>query len=547
MSWLRLFPFEKKLAKSLLAQLYTKKLWAAYIVACFPASTGHPGIIIFMFISKRFSLFTARFWSFTLSRSTILQYHTTMIESDEIKRRLNQIDKVRARGVGDHISLPQLVVCGDQSAGKSSVLEGVTGIPFPRKDGLCTKFATEIILRHTQEEQKITASIIPHKSRDDTTASDLRAYSRGLSGYDELPDVIQEVAKLMRLRGFTDDEEAPAFAADVLRIEVTGQTGLYLTIVDLPGLISVSEEEDDIKLVRELVDSYLESSRTIILAVVQATSDIETQPIIQHARRFDKAGERTVGIITKPDLINRNTEGRVALLANNLGSTKLKLGFFLLKNPTPEQLERGITHSEREEEERKLFDDPKWTIHGLDPNRVGVHALRKFLESLLERHIERELPKVRSDISQLLLTAQKQLEELGDERSTVAEQRLFLSKLSMAFWGLFKSAIDGTYQDASSDFFSQQGNGTLHNRVRAHIHYLNSIFANFMRDHSHKRQIREHDNNEGSSKSGVEEVSDISADLEQCHLSAFSTAILVTKKDFDNWVMKVQYFFQYPT
>jgi hypothetical protein len=63
------------------------------------------------------------------------------LRSAKSTHRLNQIARIRANGVGDHISLPQLVVCGYQSAGKSSVLEGITGIPFPRQDGVCTKSA----------------------------------------------------------------------------------------------------------------------------------------------------------------------------------------------------------------------------------------------------------------------------------------------------------------------------------------------------------------------------------------------------------------------
>lgn len=55
--------------------------------------------------------------------------------------RLEQIAALRARGIGNHINLPQLVVSGDQSVGKSSVLEGLTGLPFPRKDGLCTRWS----------------------------------------------------------------------------------------------------------------------------------------------------------------------------------------------------------------------------------------------------------------------------------------------------------------------------------------------------------------------------------------------------------------------
>ena len=64
------------------------------------------------------------------------------LRSDKSVARLEQISSLRARGVGENIDLPQLVVCGDQSAGKSSVLEGISGIPFPRDEGVCTKFAT---------------------------------------------------------------------------------------------------------------------------------------------------------------------------------------------------------------------------------------------------------------------------------------------------------------------------------------------------------------------------------------------------------------------
>ena len=104
-----------------------------------------------------------------------------------------------------------------------------------------------------------------------------------------------------------------------------------MTVVDLPGLISVANDElteDDVRTVQDLVDSYVANPRTIILAVVQANNDIANQGIIQKTRRFDQAGERTVGIITKPDLINEGTQKRISLLAKNEDTTELKLGFF---------------------------------------------------------------------------------------------------------------------------------------------------------------------------------------------------------------------------
>lgn len=236
------------------------------------------------------------------------------LQSSKTSKRLNQIDQIRANGVGDHIPLPQLVVCGDQSAGKSSVLEGISGIPFPRQDGLCTRFATEIILRHEPREVRTTATIIPHSSRSEEERSRLIAYHHDLHDFEELPKVIKQAARLMGVRGADAQAEGPTFVADVLRLELVGNTGLHLTIVDLPGLISVAECDGDVETVEKLVDSYLQHSRTIILAVIPASSDVDTQGIIQRARRFDENGLRTVGIITKPDLINAGTEARIARL-----------------------------------------------------------------------------------------------------------------------------------------------------------------------------------------------------------------------------------------
>ncbi|MCJ1231815.1 hypothetical protein MMC12_008494 [Toensbergia leucococca] len=135
-------------------------------------------------------------------------------------------------------------------------------------------------------------------------------------------------------------------------------TGLHLTVIDLPGLIAVANEEqtvEDVQLVGNLIDSYLESPQTIILAVVQANNDIANQGIIQRARRFDKAGERTVGIITKSDLINAGTEERIALLAKNQDTIELKLEYFLLKNPSPSQLATGMTPSQRKQDKENYF------------------------------------------------------------------------------------------------------------------------------------------------------------------------------------------------
>jgi GTPase SAR1 family protein len=410
------------------------------------------------------------------------------LQSSRTSERLNIIDRVRANGVGDHVALPQLVVCGDQSAGKSSVLEGISGIPFPRQDGLCTRFATEIILRHEPGVQRATATIIPHISRTDDEKTRLSAFHRQLRNFTELPNIIGEAARLMGIRGHGTEPDAPAFSADVLRLELVGNTGLHLTIVDLPGLISVSENEQDVRLVRDLVDSYLENSRTIILAVVPASSDVDTQGIIQRARHYDKAGLRTVGIITKPDLINAGTESRVARLARNLDSTRLNLGFFVVKNPSPAELGSGITLSERRKSELEFFSTGAWKEQSIDPSRIGIDNLRTFLQELLDTHIERELPKVQEDVRRLLKKTNAELVELGIERSTPDQIRVYLTRISSDFHNLVKAGVEGDYAGSGAAFFREKKKDT-YVRLRAAVHVENEKFATYMRQHGEKIKV----------------------------------------------------------
>ncbi|KAH7358180.1 interferon-induced GTP-binding protein Mx2 [Plectosphaerella cucumerina] len=399
--------------------------------------------------------------------------------------RLNQIDKIRALGVGNHVSLPQIVVCGDQSAGKSSVLERLTEIPFPRQDGLCTRFATEIILRHAEGAREMVATIHADKGHDPEAQKLLEGYRKNVNDFSDLPDIIDEVSSLMGLRGY-GDSGGKAFSLDVLRIEVKGPTGLQLTIVDLPGLISVANEDqsdEDVKVVHRLVESYLESSRTIIMAVIQAGNDIANQPIVQKARKSDPDGVRTIGIITKPDLINSGTEHRIARLANNEDNVKLKLGFFLLKNPSPENLASGMSPEALARDEADFFAQTCWRQCGIDPDRVGSARLKKFMQDLLQDHIEREIPKVKAELRTKLDASELKLRRLGKPRSTAADVRSCLIERSMALGSLTRDALQGHYLGSDSDFFKRE------TRLRALVHQANTSFAAEMRVHASKRRV----------------------------------------------------------
>lgn len=130
------------------------------------------------------------------------------------------VDRLRRSGLSGIVQLPQLVVSRDQSSGKSSVLEAITEIPFPRKENLCTRFATEIILRRAPTTS-ISTKIIPDKVRPSTDKKRLEAFKSSIVDFSELPALMEEATNLM---GLGDDNQGSirAFSRDVLSIEIAG-------------------------------------------------------------------------------------------------------------------------------------------------------------------------------------------------------------------------------------------------------------------------------------------------------------------------------------
>lgn len=212
------------------------------------------------------------------------------LQTEDQRVVLDTVSQVRKCGLDSILSLPQIVVCGDQSAGKSSVLEALTEIPFPRNDNLCTRFATEISLRR-EPVTRLTIRVIPDSSRPQEEQDAIKAFSECITDFAELPNIMDKAMKVM---GISDaDGSGSAFSKDTLSIEIQGPDRPQLTLVDIPGLIQTSTKgvsEADVAMVAEITNSYIEQPRTICLAVVAATHDAANQPILQRVRKFDPEG-----------------------------------------------------------------------------------------------------------------------------------------------------------------------------------------------------------------------------------------------------------------
>ncbi len=145
--------------------------------------------------------------------------------SSEPQSLLDEIDSLRLQGISEFVFLPQIVVCGDQSSGKSSVLEAISGVPFPRSDTLCTRVATEVILRPAPTAGA-TVSIVPNQDDSDADRSRLLTFKESLQGLDQFPDLVEKAKAVMGISA------GRAFSKHVLRVEISGPKMPKLTLVD---------------------------------------------------------------------------------------------------------------------------------------------------------------------------------------------------------------------------------------------------------------------------------------------------------------------------
>ncbi|KAI1768485.1 P-loop containing nucleoside triphosphate hydrolase protein [Hypoxylon sp. FL1150] len=410
------------------------------------------------------------------------------LQSKDHKTLMDIIDNLRSKGINRYVHLPQIVVCGDQSSGKSSVLQAISGMSFPTKDSLCTRFATELILRRTDKQsgERCNVSISPGVDRTAEEKARLEKFQ-----YSEIPQehdigaLVDEAKENMGVGG----ERGRTFCKDVLRIEISGPTQPHLTIVDLPGLFRAGNKEqsaEDATIVQELVRSYMQNPRTIILAVVSAQSNFALQEVTQLAREIDVRGNRTLGLITKPDTLDLGSasERDYFDLAQNR-DVKFRLGWHVMRNRDFKS--RNVSNEQRDLAESEFFNRGIWA--GLPWSQKGAASLCTRLSEVLKDHIITQLPDVLDEIRTGLEDCASRLEKLGMSRRTMAEQRKYLVNASHQFSILVTEATDGFYRNRF--FGSARNDEGRGKRLRAMVQNTLTDFSHEMRLNGQERRIVE--------------------------------------------------------
>jgi GTPase SAR1 family protein len=463
-----------------------------------------------------------------MATRTIVATDTSALKelgSSEPQNLLDEIDSLRLQGISEFVFLPQIVVCGDQSSGKSSVLEAISGVPFPRNDTLCTRFATEVILRPAPTSGAVV-SIVPSRDASDTEPSGLDTFKESLQGLDQFPELVEKAKKAMGI------STGKAFSKHILRVAISGPGMPKLTLVDLPGLIHSDNKQQsptDVELISDLVRSYMKNPRSIILAVVTAKNDYALQIILKRAKEVDPKGLRTLGLVTKPDTLPRGSDSEADFI--NLASNDnihFRLGWHIVKNRDYDS--RQSSGEERDESEKKFFSEGVWKE--LPQDMVGVGSLRERLSKILMEQIKRYLPNLMEDMQSNIEECERKLLKLGDSHDNPEKQRQFLLRLSESFQTLCRAAIDGNYDHG---FFSDVSTDEKDpKRLRAVVQNLNLEFSDYMRRRGHHRIIRDKGGErfaestpEPSDNNTFEELL---GDLEQLEMN---------RKDAIDWVRKI--------
>ncbi|KAK4163315.1 P-loop containing nucleoside triphosphate hydrolase protein [Cladorrhinum sp. PSN259] len=394
---------------------------------------------------------------------------------------LDAIDRLRLQGISSYVSLPQIIVCGDQSSGKSSVLEAISGYSFPVNGNLCTRFPTELVLRRTPNISA-TVSIVPHQGRNETERDSLRGFKEKLDSPADLPDLIEKSKLAM---GITT--HGKAFSKDILRVEITGPDHPHLTIVDLPGLIHSATKHQsaaDVELIQEVVQGYMKEPRCIILAVVSAKNDFANQIVLKLARKLDSSGTRTLGVITKPDdlIPGSNREALYLSLARNQ-EIEFQLGWHVVKNMDSDKGEYSLV--ERDTDEALFFSRGAWT--GLPSRNIGIGKLRERLSRVLLGQVASELPSLMSEIEFKFKTCQAQLDKMGAPRQSPEEQRRYMIAMSQSFQRLVHAAVGGNYNDKFFD--DPMTDAGYDQRIRAVIQNSSRDFASTMSRSGHYWEV----------------------------------------------------------
>jgi len=371
--------------------------------------------------------------------SSISDYlHTGQDNILQNKKLIDIANKLSSLYSNKSIKIPQLVVVGTQSAGKSSVLNAITQMDIlPTGKNMVTRTPIKLEL------------IYNNKSG---IQIQFGYYTDGIfKKYNEfnLTELTQENESMIRenieefTRKYAGQDKGISFKEIVIKI--VSQDVPNLTLIDLPGLVMVActdqgQPENIKEQIRELIQHYIMQENTIIMGVLPARCDIEVDSALELIKQYDPKGERTIGILTKIDLMNENSDISNYLTNDISNDLKLHYGYFAVKNKNKSEL----TYKQNNVLECEYFNNHP-IYSQLDKSKMGITNLSIYLSNILLGQIKKLIPNIQGQLVEKLMIVNKELDKLGTHIIVDENNKNFIMNL-------YISSFIQTYREALENF-----------------------------------------------------------------------------------------------
>mmetsp|Transcript_42646 Transcript_42646/g.92947 ORF Transcript_42646/g.92947 Transcript_42646/m.92947 type:complete len:688 (+) Transcript_42646:57-2120(+) len=378
----------------------------------------------------------------------------TATEPLEVVNALHQV--LAKAGLHADIDLPQIVVVGSQSVGKTSVLQSLVGRDFlPSGAGIVTRRPLVLQLQMTE------------RAADENALQEWAefAHKPGQRFFR-----FEEVSREIR----TETERVCVgdccISAEPILMRIFSPCVVDLTLVDLPGLTKVptgDQPQDISERIRSLVLRYISQKSTLILAVSAANVDLTTSDALALAREVDPEGDRTLGVLTKLDLAGESGDAIEALLGRVY---PLRLGYVGVVCRNDAATKAGVTFEAALKAEEEFLAGRAFRNVA---SRCGIPHLARRLHALLLHHIRLALPELRARVQKVVDHYRSELASYGD---TGMEQQMgqgaFLLHVISGYVRCFADALEGklaySQQEAPPDRLV--GGARLH-------HIFHRVFA----------------------------------------------------------------------
>ncbi|XP_068449701.1 interferon-induced GTP-binding protein Mx-like isoform X2 [Clinocottus analis] len=336
---------------------------------------------------------------------------------EKVRPCIDLIDSLRSLGVEKDLALPAIAVIGDQSSGKSSVLEALSGVALPRGSGIVTRCPLELKMkrRRAGEEWYGKISYQGHEEEIEDPA--------------DVDEMIREAQNKMAGVG-------AKISNDLISLEIASPDVPDLTLIDLPGITRVAVKGQDENIgeqIKRLIQDFITKQETISLVVVPSNVDIATTEALKMAQEVDPDGDRTLGVLTKPDLVDKGTEEAVVEIVRNL-VVHLKKGYMIVRCRGQKEITERVSLTEATKREKAFFKDHVHFKSLYDEGHATVPKLAEKLTLELVHHIKGSLPQLENQIEKKLAETQAELDSCGSgPPSDAAESLGFLIDTVAAF------------------------------------------------------------------------------------------------------------------